>query len=210
MKRFITYISMQRENQLKKVKYEPVDGAGIKVDRDVYFPVSLLVDNYAEKDEDIELICLKEKDNPDIERNYGILKDEISNVLSGRNCKCNYKVIELNSEESIDNHLHAFAEIISCIEDGDTIHSCVTFGTKPIPVIEIMALDYAYKVKKNVTIGSVVYGKIDRRNPDRISAGLYDITALFFMSQIVGHIADMNIQEPEKMIRKMLKLGDDE
>ena len=209
MKRFITYISMQGEKLLKKVKYEPVDGVGLKVERETYFPVSLLVDNYAEKDEEIELICLKEKDNPDIDRNYEILKDEISEILSNRNCKCNYKVIELDTDESIDNHLHAFAEIIACVEDGDTIHSCVTFGTKPIPIIEMMALDYAYKVKKNVTIGSVVYGKIDRRDPANTVARIYDITALFFMSQIVGHLSEMKTTEPEKMIRKLLGLGDD-
>lgn len=209
MKRFITYISMQGENLLKKVKYEPVDGVGLTVERETYFPVSLLVDNYAEENEEIELICLKERDNPDIDRNYGILKDEISEILSGRNCKCNYKVIELNAEENIDNHLHAFAEIIACVEDGDTIHSCVTFGTKPIPIIEMMALDYAYRVKKDVTIGSVVYGKLDRRDPENTSAKIYDITALFFMSQIVGHLAEMKTAEPEKMIRKVLGLGDD-
>ena len=82
---------MQGEKLLKKVKYEPVDGVGLKVERETYFPISLLVDNYAEKDEEIELICLKEKDNPDIDRNYEILKDEISEILSNRNCKCNYK-----------------------------------------------------------------------------------------------------------------------
>lgn len=210
MKKFITYISMQGDKMLKKVKYEPIDGAGLRADRDTYFPVSLLIDNYAGKDEEIELICLKERDNPDVERNYGLLVEEVSDILADRNGICSYKVIELSTEENIDNHLHAFSEIISCIEDGDIVNSCVTFGTKPIPVIEMMALDYAYKVKKNVTIGSVVYGKIDRRNPDHISAGIYDITALFFMSQIVGHIADMNIRDPEKMIRRLLKLGDDE
>ena len=200
---------MQGEKLLKKVKYEPVDGVGFKVERETYFPVSLLVDNHAEKDEEIELICLKEKDNPDIDRNFEVLKEELAEILSGRNCICNYKVIELNTDENIDNHLHAFAEIIACIEDGDTIHSCVTFGTKPIPIIEMMALDYAYKVKKNVTIGSVVYGKLDRRVPDNIIARIYDITALFFMSQIVGHLSEMKNADPEKMIRKLLGLGDD-
>ena len=207
MKKFITYISMQPENNLNKVKYEPVDDDNLHVEQPVCFPVSVLVDNYVDKGEKIEVLCLKEINNPNIERNYEILQNEIGEILKDRGVECVFRKLELSDEENIDSHLNTFAKIIDCIDEGDKVYACATYGTKPIPVVEMMALDYAYRVKKNVSVESVVYGKIDRRNKDKIIAKLYNITALFFMSQIVGHLADQKVADPEKMIRNLLGLG---
>ena len=209
MKRFITYISMQPENHLKKVRYQPVDDMEIRAKKDVYFPISLLVDNYAPIGGEIEILCLKEKENADIERNLELLKGEIAEILDDRSVNCTFREILINPEEKIDTHLATFAQIIDHIKDEDTVYACATYGTKPIPIIEMMALDYAYRVKKDVTIGSVVYGKIDRRNND-LQAKLYDITALFFMSQIVGRLAEQKVADPEEKIRQILGLGADE
>ncbi len=209
MKKFITYVSMQPQGNLEKIHYEPGDELEIRTDHDVCFPVSILVDNYAKEDDSVEVICLKEIDNPDVERNFQCLKEEVSELLGGRNVDCRYYELYISPEEKIDTHLATFAHLIEHIDDEDEIYACATYGTKPIPIIELMALDYAYRVKKNVTIGNIVYGKVDRRN-EKKAAKLYDITALFFMSQIVGHLAEQNVPDPKAQICRFLGLEDEE
>ena len=204
MKKFITYISMQQEKGLIKVRYDAVDDDSLRIERPVFFPISVLVDNYVNDGDKIEVICLKEINNSDVERNLELLKSEIGEILEGRGIECVFQELELSDEENIDSHLNTFVKIIDCIKDEDTVYACATYGTKPIPVIEMLALDYVYRVKKNVSVGSVVYGKMDRRHPEKPEAKLYNITALFFMSQIVGHMAEQKVSDPEGMIRKIM------
>ena len=103
----------------------------------------------------------------------------------------------------------------------EELYACITYGTKPTPIVESMALNYAYKLKKNVSVGCIVYGRFMNHNP-RLTAeeneknkennGIYDTRALFFMDSMVNKLAEMKAPDPENAIRSMLgdmKLGSD-
>ena len=204
MKKFITYISMQPENSLCKVKYEPIEMDGVTDPGEVYFPITVLVSSYAKEGDAIEIICMMESGNEDESRNLGKLKDEIERVSTGRGFSYSFRILEVMPEESIECQLKTFEGLISLIENGDKVYSCATYGTKPIPIVEMMALNYAYRVKENVSVEKVVYGKVIRNNGELIGANIYDITALFSMNQIVNHLSEHKVKNPEKAIRMLL------
>jgi len=204
MKKFITYVSMQPENSLCKVKYDPIEMDGFIDPGEVYFPVTVLVSSYAEKGDDIELICMMETGNEDELRNLAKLKDEIKSVSEKRGFNYAFRILDVMPEESIESQLKTFEGLISLIENGDKVYSCATYGTKPIPIVEMMALNYVYRVKENVSVEKVVYGKVIRKNGELIGANIYDITALFSMNQIVNHLSEHKVKNPEKAIRILL------
>jgi len=103
-----------------------------------------------------------------------------------------------------------FSDINNLIGDNEEIYACITYGTKPTPIIETMALNYAIKLKKNVTVGCIVYGRYMHID-DNDNNGIYDTTALFRMDSIVNKLAEKKAKHPEKAIRLMLEsmLGQD-
>ena len=207
MKKFLTYISMQPENGLCKVKYKPMDMDDLKVERDVFFPISILVDNYA-VGEEIEIICMMDTNNPDEKNNLNRLKEEVAEIIRVKDIKINYVIVPVLGEENIGNHLTTFEGIIGHINDGDRLYACATYGTKPIPIIEMIALNYVYRVKKDVSVEKIVYGKISRLAGELKSAIIYNITALFSMDQIVNHLAENKVAEPDKAIKMLLGIGE--
>jgi hypothetical protein len=70
-----------------------------------------------------------------------------------------------------------------------------------------LALNYAYRLKHNVSIGCIVYGRFFHDDPNG-NNGIYDTTALFYMDSIVNRLAESKAPHPEAAIRAMLGLGE--
>ena len=210
MKKFITYVSMQPGNMLEKVNYQPVDNDELKKESEVFFPVSVLVDSYADPNESFSIICIMENENEDVRKNYETLKTEINEICKDRNNAVEFISVITDKQEKAASHLKTFKALTDAISDGDDIYVCCTYGTKPVPILEMMALNYAYRVKKNVSIKSVVYGKLNRKNGSMIDAYIYDVTSLFFMNQIVNDLAEQKVKNPDRIIKKILDISDDE
>ena len=208
MKKFITYVSMQPKGRLEKLKYVPVDNPKIKEDSEVYFPVSILIESFAGAGERIEVVCVMERDNPNIEINFEILKEEIGSICDALGAQADIEPLYTDKEERAASHLGTFKSLIEAIKDGDNIYACCTFGTKPIPVIEMMAMNYAYRVRDNVSIEAVVYGKVDRNGQAVVGAYLYDVTALFYMNQIVNSLAEQRVSNPDEIMKNLLGIED--
>ena len=201
---------MQPETGLYKVQYDPVDMDGINFSDEVFFPVSVLVNSYVDKGENIEIICMMEDENTDEIRNLEKLKEEIDQAASRIGFKYSIKIINVSSEEKVENHLKLFESLIGTINDGDRVYVCATYGTKPIPIVEMLALNYAYRVKDDVSVEKVVYGRVYRNNGEKgdRKAQIFDISPLFTMNQIVNHLAEQRVRNPEKAIRMLLGSGE--
>ena len=68
-----------------------------------------------------------------------------------------------------------------------------------------MAIQYAYRVLKNVSIGCLVYGELDHSaegSPMRI----FDITALVQLDEIVRVLAEQKITNPKGVIDRILEV----
>lgn len=210
MKKFITYVPMQTGSNLLKGKYISLENDKLNMNKDVIFPIECIINGYADNIEQIMLIALLEEGNTDCEENLKLMQKRISDITDSKNINVITKKVYISPQETTENHLITFKNIISLFEDGDTLYSCITFGTKPTPIIQMMALNFAYKNLKNVTIGVVAYGKVNREHNVPVSYYIYDITALFFMNNIVDTLSAMNADDAFSKIEKILLLGDDD
>lgn len=211
MKKFITYVSLQPEGQLKPVQYVPDFNKKLALDRAVCYPVTALVNGYAQEGERIQLIVIMEENNADCERNLKILKEEVAQAAQDQKAlfQEDQDVFQIYypKEESAESHLQIYTNLIHLLQDGDEVYTCITYGTKPVPIVEMMALNFAYKARKNVSIGCIVYGKMNRKGTE-IFPYIYDVTALFYMNQISDTLAEQHVKNPERLIRTMLQLED--
>lgn len=209
MKEFITYVSMQSEQGLSKVKYVPVDNDEIINDIQVYYPVSVLIESFVKSGEAISVICIMEEGNEDIQKNYESLKKEVLSICSPKGINAEFRPVYTDNRESASSHLKLFGDLIEEIKENSEIYACCTYGTKPIPVIEMMAMNYGYRVRDNVSVKTVVYGKVDRKNGEIVGAYLYDITSLFYMNQLVNTLAEQKVKYPDRMMKSILGLEED-
>ena len=98
-----------------------------------------------------------------------------------------------------------FRRLIEYTEDGDEMFSCMTYGSKPISLAIQMAIQYAYRVRKNVTIDCIVYGEI-RRGGEPDKAYVYDETALVKLDEVVHSLAERRVENPAAVIDAILGL----
>ena len=210
MKKIITYISQQPEKQLVKGKYESTTNEKLECDIEAAFPVTPMINGYAQSGEEIEIIAIIEKDNENCKRNFEVLKEEIQDLSNIKDFKYHFLEIEVTGEEIVREHLLTFEKLLNAVNDDDTLFVCATYGTKPIPIVEMMAVNAAYKIRKGVTVECVAYGRAVRDSDGKIkNMILYDITALFFMTRLVDSIVQNPLEEPETIIRRVLE-DDDE
>ena len=65
------------------------------------------------------------------------------------------------------------------------------------------------RVKRNTSIGCIVYGSIDRSrssDPAEWAGSVYDETALVQLDEIVRMLADRGVASPREAIRQILSL----
>jgi hypothetical protein len=52
----------------------------------------------------------------------------------------------------VNTQIELFHKLLPVFEDGDTLYSCLTCGNKPMPIAELMTIEYACRVLKDVSI----------------------------------------------------------
>ena len=208
MKKFITYVPMQTPGRLQKGVYQADNNPRLQVDQPLQFPVSAIINGYAEADEEICVIAILEEGNPDCRSNLDLMKQEIGTIAGKKGFRVSYELIEASKDERVESQLETYSSLISLMNDGDRLFACITYGTKPIPIVEFMALHFAYRTRKNVMVECLAYGKINWRGGSAGSFYIYDVTALFFMNELSGLLAKSGSKDPAKAIKEILKLGD--
>ena len=193
-------IPFQKPEQLRKSIYEAVENERLQYNKEISFPIIAVLNAYAVKEEEVELIVIRHEYENSIE-NYKTLCSEIQEFEQEKGCKCVMKEVVVPYNDLIDTHLDTFGKLITYMEEGDTIYACMTYGSKPIPIVEMMALNYAYRAKKNTEIGCIAYGQVDH-NDNKMK--IYDMTPLFYMDEIVKNVAEMNVKDPLAAIKSIL------
>ena len=209
-KTFIAVIPFQPKGKLTPVKYIAQGNAKLEYREETRFPVIPLINGYAGKGDKIRVIAVL-TDGDNFNYNYETyFKPEIA-ALTERN-GYDLKVIEVINtpdSEDIESQLRLFADIIAKVGDNEELHACITYGTKPTPIVQIMALNYAYRLKTNASVGCVAYGRFLHNDENGHGVGrIYDQTALFYMGSIVNKLAEIKKADPEKAIRALLGIED--
>lgn len=201
MKKFIMTSPYQPKGRLEKGFYKAADNQTLAYDTPTSFPIIAAINGYVEKGEDIELITIV-SDYENAEYNYGLLKKEIEALSQKKGFGYSLKEVRVPYNNAINTELELFGKLIDCTEDGDTLYACITYGSKPFPLIQIMALNYAYRIRKNVSIGCIVYGAKDHNNGNM---EVYDITSLLYIDETVRLMAEQKVENPIDLIKNMLK-----
>lgn len=207
LKKFLCYIPLQEI--LRYVSYQAVDnqklhyGNAGEAPLPAAFPILPVLNGYMEPGEEIEILALV-NDYGNSHRNYEVFAQEASALCEKRGAKLRNQEITkilVPYESGIDSILTGFDKLLDRLEDGDEIYACVTFGTKPSSIIEVMALRYARLFLKDVYIACVAYGGLDHITK---KACIYDVTALVQMDDIIRMLAQGGANNPREAIRRIL------
>ncbi len=207
MKKFITSCPMQRNKAdgsvqgLELINYD-IDGNSLLEKRETHFPIIPVIYAYAKSGEKIQVIILKSTYET-TDYNYVLFVDEIRKAEKDLKIEVEIKDIITEYKEDLDTQLKLFSDVIECFNDEDELYVCITYGTKPTPIVQMMAVNYAYRILQNVKIECIVYGQA---NHVKHIGTIFDVTALFFMDEVVNNLSRMNIENPTDVIKRILNM----
>jgi len=213
MKKFITTIPLQLGGELDSAVYEPVDNDRLKYDNKISFPILSVINAYAEKGETVKVFYIRQEDERTMSNKEKFIQ-QLRELEENVGCVCEEEEILISNDELITTHLKTFERLIEKFADKDILYACMTFGTKPVPIVEMLALNYAYRALNDVSIGCVVYGwahfvKDPDTNKRKVGeAKIFDVTSLLYMDEIVRKVADLKPLNPLSYIRTVLETED--
>lgn len=209
MKKFITVIPFQVKGQLGSYLYQAVGNSRLQMDQKTSFPILTAVNGYLQPGETAQIIALT-ANTEDAKRNLKQLREQLKALCIRRGFVIPQIVpVELGQGDQVAVHVDTFQRLIDIVEEDDELYACVTYGTKPLSQAVMMAVQYAYRIKKNTSISCIVYGSIDRsrsQNPEEWTAEVYDETALVQLDEIVRLLAEQKVADPRNVIRQILAL----
>ncbi len=207
MKKFYTLISHQ--GKLNAFCYKAVGNDRLDLNLAISYPILCAFAGYVEPGEDTVLVPVIVDAEPE-KSNYETLKTQLAEVcrLRGLNPP-EIREVRIDPSQEVTVQAASFQKLIDCAEEDDELFADMTFGTKPQSTVLMMAVQYAYRIKKNTSISRIVYGEVVRPNPkdDSTWYGLvYDMTALIRMDEIVRLLADQKVENPKAVIDAILSL----
>lgn len=197
MKKYLMVTPQLVDELLAENVYEPVDNSFLLYGP-THFPAIPLINSSVEDGDEIEVITVT-YDIPSCHRNLELLKSEVGSVCASKSAICRVTSIEVPFDDSIQAVLDVYTQLIAHFEDGDALYADITYGSKPMPIVLIMALQYAYRIKDDVSIECVVYGQISHHKETK-DAKIFDVTALVQLDEIVRLMADGNVSDPASVI----------
>ena len=209
MKKFICISNFQDPTFFQAPEYVPADNEKLRLGRGVHYPLINVINAYSDEGEDIELITVI-PDYGNAKANYETLIKEVDELSAEKNLKVKKTKCEIPYGSDLNIQLEMFEKLIACMSDEDKLFCDITYGTKVMSQILTMAVNYGYRVNKDVTLGCIVYGEVKFENRQITEAKIYDITSLNYLDEIVRMMAENKVKEPLDRIRTLLKWGDDD
>lgn len=199
MKRFIFTVPIQPQGALHLSHYEPGDSCALlKNDRMTRFPIIIPMSNAVKKNEKIKITAVL-IDRANVEKIYELFRSEVESLADEIGFEYELSEIRMPNNEDAVTHINLFKELarVFAASDGEELYACITYGTKPMPMLLLMALTYAYKICNGFTIEAIVYGAFDHSdNKSRV----FDVSGLFYLDSAVNNMADLGLSDPLKLI----------
>ena len=195
-----------RYDNLRLSSYEAIGNSRLEYEKETRFPLMHLINGYAEPGEEIRVISI----TPEYEYcsiHFDQIQEELDALQSEKGflCKNGVEKVSVKFAGDVSTQIDVFHKLLSYMEDDDILYGCLTYGMKPMPIAELMAIQYAYRVLENVSIGCLVYGEVDySATPSKMR--IFDITALIQMDEIVRVLADRKVQDPKSIIDSIIQL----
>ncbi len=207
MKKFFTCVPLQPAEKFSAYNYSPAENERLAFNKETHFPIINVINGYAEEGDEIQVIAIL-TDNEDCKKNFRILEDEIREICKDKNITCpkGVEMITVPVDDSVKTELENFQKVTDYVSDDDALHACMTYGTKTLSLILMMAIQYAYRVMKNTSIDCIVYGQINRENRDHEEAKIFDMTALVKVNELINILAPKKIKNAKDIIQASLNV----
>lgn len=207
MKKFFTRVPLQPKGKLDKYLYNSKGNSKLQINKQISFPIITAINGYCEDNEEIEVYAIINDTEAEL-YNYEILCNELGEIIKEKNliCKLGVQKIEADSEQDVIAQTNLFQRLIDVVDDNDELFACITFGTKPQTTVMQMAIQYAYRIKKNTSISCMVYGEIVRPEGKDWYGNIYDMTALVQLDELVNVLAVQKVDNPKDIIRTILSV----
>ena len=185
-------------------RYEAIGNSRLEFGKETRFPLIPLVNGYTKTGEKIRVIALT-PDTDSARYHVKQLEEELSALQNERGFECDgVEVVPVTYAGDVDTQIEIFHKLMGLMEDNDVLHACLTYGNKPMPIAELMAIQYAYRVLKNVSIDCLVYGEVDHSKPDNPMC-IFDITALVQLDELVRVLAEHKVADPKRIIDSIIE-----
>lgn len=158
------------------------------------FSFSYLIEmNVKENDQILVLSALTK--GQQVQKNYSLFKEEVNKILKEKHAAGVFEEI-IQPSEFEDSHtcLRFFKQVTAKLEEGDRIYYDMTGGMKPYSFSMFIAMAYAAKAARDVTVEQLVYvsrytGKgRGEKGAETAVATLWDLTSLFVLNEIAGNV----------------------
>ena len=198
------------EDMLKPLTYQALGNSKLEYG-ETRFPIVPVINGYAERGDKIRVIAiLTEGEN--FRYNYETyFVPEITKLANNNEYEFGgIEIVKTPDSEDIEAQLELFVNLISKIKEGEEISACITYGTKPTPIVQFAALNYAGRlINANPLgcIGCIAYGRFLHNEDGKSIGRIWDQTALFHMELMVNSLAETKVAHPETAIRALLGIG---
>lgn len=207
MKKFFTAVPLQHKpSGLERLSYQAVGNTRLQMDTETSFPILTAVNGYAQPGEDFRLIAVM-PDSEATRRNREELSAQLIALCDrqGLSCPAGVETVLAEDSQTVATHVRTFQALLDYVDDNDELFQCMTFGTKPLSQSMMLAVQYAYRVKRNASISCIVYGEVDRSEPKPWKNGkVYDMTALIRLDEIVHLLAQRGVADPRAALDAIL------
>lgn len=205
MKKFFTSVSMQPErSDLGVFQYHAPDNSRLQMDEAVSYPILTAVNGYAVPGEPFRVIAVGSPECP--QRNRKALEDQLAALCERRGlCLPAVEYVQTPPDDQVVSHMATFQKLLDYVDDDDELFCCMTFGTKPQSQTLLLAIQYAYRVKRNASISCILYGHVTR-TAEGSRGTVYDMTALTQLDEIVHLLAQRGVRDPRAALEGLLSL----
>ena len=185
--------------------YTAVGNSKLQYDKATRFPLIPVIHGYAEKGEEIRVITVTPK-SPQCEVHLQQLREEVAALQAEKGFLCKgVESVSVKYSGDDETQIEILQKLLPLLEDNDLLYGCLTFGDKPMPIAEVMALYWAHKNKKNVSIDCLVYGQRDHNTAGEPMT-IFDITAFIQAFAIVMMLGEQKVSDPIRVFGQVLSL----
>lgn len=209
MKRFFTIIPLQQPGALVSYRYEAVGNQRLQAEGKTAFPILTAMEGYLTAGEEFEAVAVYSPNQPASVHNLGLFREELNGFCRRTGAVCRQlREVAAEPGQEVAAQTALFQKLIDCVADDDELFACMTYGTKPQSTAVQMAVQYAYRLKRNASISCIVYGEIVRPEaaPQSWYGRVYDMTALVRLDEVVRMLADRGVSDPKGAIDALLSL----
>jgi len=200
---YITTVAQQRN--FEDIIYE-TENPELKTGKKEYYPIFNIIRNTAKNGDEVKVIAIQIPQNDGdqaVERNFGILKNALSQFEQEKGLKINLEKISLTPQQNNETHRNLFKRLILEIPQVCDVYADITYGTKPISIAVLTALNAISIMRKYCDVKRIVYGQVNWGSEPK-TATLYDVTDLFGLDLMIKEMDNRGGENIEEAVKLML------